>query len=228
MILGNTDELFITRKRKKWKFAHFDSYENCFEYVRDAATKEIKRSIQDYLPENEALILELAAGNAQFSLNLARLHPRCNFVAVDIKSDRLYQSAKQALEQGVKNIAFLRTEMSDVGKLFKKHTANIVWLTFPDPYLKTRNTKKRLTYAKYLRLYRDLLKKEGELKFKTDNRDLFLWSLEQFVAEKWHINEISFDLHESDLSSEYKIMTRYEEIFTAQETPINFVSLTTR
>lgn len=184
MILDNTDALFITRKRKKWKFAHFNSYENCFEYVRESTSNEIKKSIQDYLPENDALILELAAGNAQFSLNLSRLHPNCNFVAVDIKSDRLYQSAKQALEQGVKNIAFLRTEMSEVGMLFKKHTANIVWLTFPDPYPKSRNTKKRLTHAKYLRQYRDLLKKDGELKFKTDNRDLFLWSIEQFVAEK--------------------------------------------
>lgn len=217
--------LFITRKRKKWKFAHFDSYANCFSFSRGADAGKIIQAIQKFLPKDQPLILEIAAGNAQFSLALAKLHPELNFIAIDIKSDRLYTSAKKALEENIHNIAFLRMALNEVGDVFKKSSVDTIWLTFPDPYPKKRSAKHRLTHVYFLQQYRTILKDMGELKFKTDNRDLFLWSLEQFVSSNWRFNQLSFDLHESDLPSEYKIMTYYEQKFTAHGIPINFVSL---
>lgn len=218
------DGLYITRKRKKWKFAHFDSYANCFAHKIGEDPKQIRAALKKYFTKDQPIVLELAAGNAQFSLQLAKKHPECNFIAIDIKSDRLYTSAKQALEEEVENIAFLRMHMNELATIFDKKAIDELWLTFPDPYPKKRSAKHRLTHPNFLQLYRNILKDTGKLKFKTDNRELFLWSLEQFVAEKWHFTELSFDLHESDLPDEYKIKTYYEQKFTSEGIPTNYCS----
>lgn len=220
-----SDGLYITRKRKKWKFAHFDSYPNCFDFKRGSDPALVKAGLQQHFKTTQSIILELAAGNAQFSLELARRHPEFNFIAIDIKSDRLYTSAKRALEEGVANIAFVRAHINELGELFERGSIYEIWLTFPDPFPKKRSAKHRLTHPEFLRQYRRILQGNGKLKFKTDNRELFLWSLEQFVAESWQLQELTFDLHESNLSDEYKIKTYYEEKFTAIGLPTNFCSV---
>lgn len=216
---------FIIRKRKKWKFAHFSSYENCFELNQGADAELLKSKLRNFLPKGKPLVLELAAGSGQFAFELARRHPEQNFIAVDIKSDRLYTGAKQALETGQTNIAFLRLQMHGLSEVFDRGSVEEIWLTFPDPFPKKRSAKHRLTYRQFLKIYRGLLTKKGTLKFKTDNRQLFLWSLEQFVGQKWRINELSFDLHESDLPDDYKIPTVYERKFIDLGEKINFCSL---
>lgn len=217
--------LFITRKRKKWKFAHFDSYPNCFNFERGDNSETLKKALAAVLPlQNKGLIVEVAAGNAQFSLELARRNPQINFVAIDIKSDRLYTSAKQALAERVENIVFLRMHVNELSKVFAPSSVNEIWLTFPDPFPRDRSAKHRLSHSNFLRQYRSILKDTGRLHFKTDNRGLFLWSLEQFVAEKWMLTELSFDLHESGLPDDYKIMTHYEQRFTAEGIPTNIVT----
>lgn len=225
--------LVITRKRKKWKFAHFDEWQNCFELNRNSDPKKLKTQLSTRLSASRTdpdanrggLVVELAAGNAQFSLELARRHPEMDFIAVDIKSDRLYTSAKKALEEEVNNIAFVRAHINEVEELFDKNSVDEIWITFPDPHPKKRSAKHRLTHTHFLQLYRNILKRGGVLKFKTDNRDLFNWSLEQFVTDNWLPSELSFDLHESSLEDDYKIMTYYEQKFTSQGIPTNFVCL---
>lgn len=221
--------LVITRKRKKWKFAHFDAWENCFSFQRNGDPSFVKKQLttcfQGRTLESRPLILELAAGNAQFSLELARRHQENNYIAIDVKSDRLYTSAKKALKEGVGNIAFLRMDIKDLDEVFSKNSVETIWLTFPDPYPKDRWAKHRLSHVSFLQQYRNILSDTGMLKFKTDSRDLFLWSLEQFVTEKWQFQELSFDLHESDLPEDYKVKTYYEERFTSQGIPTNFCSL---
>lgn len=216
--------LFITRKRKKWKFAHFDSYKNCFSHARGSDPEPVQTALASYLPANQPIVLELAAGNAQFSLQLAQKYPKTNFIAIDIKSDRLYTSAKQALEEGVANIAFVRMSINELEKVFSENSINLIWLTFPDPFMRKRSIRRRLTHRLFLEKYRKLMVFDGLLKFKTDNRDLFLWSLEQFVADNWYIKELSFDLHESDLPEDYKIKTAYEHRFIKEGLPINFLA----
>jgi tRNA (guanine-N7-)-methyltransferase len=221
----DTTDLYITRKRKLWKFAHFSSYPNCFEHVRGGDADAVLRSLQNYFPKIQPMTLELAAGNAQFSYNLAKKYPHQNFIAIDIKSDRLYTSAKQALAEGVNNIAFLRMSIDELEKVFPANFAEIIWLTFPDPFMRKRSIRRRLSHSLFLQQYRKILTKKGQLKFKTDNRELFLWSLEQFVAMGWQFNELTFDLHESELSEDYKIMTHYETKFTAEGIPTNYCAV---
>lgn len=217
--------LVITRKRKLYKFAHFDSYENTFSFARGDTKYSVEKELGEWFNSGEKRILEIAAGNAQFSLELARRHPNRNFVAADIKSDRLYTSAKKALSEGVKNLAFVRMNMQELCNAFKPGSFNQIWLTFPDPYLRERSVRRRLTHPIFLALYNKLMIDGGSLNFKTDSRDLFLWSLEQFVKEKWQIKELTFDLHESDLPKDYKIMTHYEQRFVEQNIPINYATL---
>jgi tRNA (guanine-N7-)-methyltransferase len=165
--------LVITRRRKKWKFAHFNAYPNCFSFDKN---EDLIIKIKEYLPKNRPIVLELAAGTAQFSLELAKRHPDQNFIAIDIKSDRLYTSAKRALEEGIANIAFVRMPISKIGEVFKEKSVDIIWLTFPDPYPRKRSAKHRLSHPSFLQYYRKILMSTGKLYFKTDNRDLFLWS----------------------------------------------------
>lgn len=182
-------------------------------------------AVWSYLPNNRSLVVELAAGNGQFSLELARRHPKTNYIAVDIKSDRLYSSARKAQELGVKNIAFVRIGVKDLALLLQEHSVDQLWITFPDPHPKKRSAKHRLTGVSFLRLYRSILKETSILHFKTDNIGLFHWSLEQFVTDDWRISELSFDLHESKLPDDYKIKTYYEERFTSEGIPTNYCTV---
>ena len=214
-----SEKLFITRKRKKWKFAHFDEWANCFQ------ASHIKPEFwRTHFPANQPLTVEIGAGTADLSLGLSRAHPDRNFVAVDVKSDRLYTGAKVALNDKLDNIAFVRAQLRGMVELFEPESIDQLWVTFPDPYPRDKQAKHRLTNPSFLKVYANLLTKDGVLRFKTDNRELFLWSLEQLVAEGWTLQELSFDLHESDLSADYKITTYFERKFLAQGIPINYVS----
>lgn len=215
----DTDKLFITRKRKKWKFAHFDEWQNCFQLA-----EVTPKTWHDYFGNERPLIVEIGAGTADLSIGLASTHPDQQFVAVDIKSDRLYTGAKYANEHRLHNIAFVRAHMNEIGKIFSAGSIQELWITFPDPFPRDKQAKHRLTHPSFLAKYKPLLTNDGVIKYKTDNRELFLWSLEQIVAQGWRIRELSFDLHESDLSADYKIPTFYERRFQAEGVPINYVA----
>jgi tRNA (guanine-N7-)-methyltransferase len=220
-MIKNPDSLFITRRRKKWKFAHFDDWANCFS--RDEVTPEFWAT---YFVPDMSLNVEVGAGTADLSVGLARVSPEQAFVALDVKSDRLYTGAKTALQEGLPNLAFVRAHANDLPKFFKPRTVQTFWITFPDPFPRKRQAKHRLTHPHFLKQYEALLQPGGEIHFKTDNRALFLWSLEQIVANGWQIEALSFDLHDSDLPQFTKITTAYERRFMAEGIPINYCRMT--
>jgi len=203
-------EFIITRKRKKYKFALFANSPFCFEHDEWDTT---------FAPDH----LELGAGTGLFSVAQATALPGGRFVAVDVKGDRLQKGAQMAEEAKLENIRFLRTRANLLPELLKPHSLESVWVTFPDPFPKKRSAGRRLTHPQYLKMYAQLLKDDGALYFKHDNRDFFCWSLEQLVAEKWHIEELSFDLHDSDLPDDYKILTTYERRWIGEGLKVNFV-----
>ena len=213
--LLNPDDFVIVRKRKKYKFAKFHNAENCFELDE----------WRDFYQQRQPGVsrLEIGAGTGLFSVELAARYPDKLFAAIDVKADRLQKGAYIALERGLKNIYFIRARADQVGDLFALSTLENIWVTFPDPFPKKRAAGRRLTHPYFLRRYAQLLRSSGELLFKHDDRDFFCWSLEQLVAEKWQITELSFDLHESSLDDEYKIMTTYEQRWLNEGKAINFV-----
>jgi len=205
----NPDDFIITRKRKKYKFAKFFNAENCFEF------DEWKKRAVD--------VVEVGAGTGLFSVELAARHQEKLFVAVDVKADRLQKGAYEALERGLKNLFFIRARADQIDELFDKNSLESIWLTFPDPFPRSRSERRRMTHPIYLKKYADLLKKSGSFYLKHDNIDFFHWSLEQLVNEKWNIEELSFDLHESELSDDYKILTTYEKRWLVEGLKTNFV-----
>jgi len=215
----DTSKLFITRKRKKWKFAHFEQWSNCF-----AANAATPATWPEYFSSTQPLVVEVGAGTADLSVGLAQQRPNDHFVAVDIKSDRLYTGAKFALEHELPHLAFVRSPIAGITDLFAAQSVKELWITFPDPFPRKKTAKHRLTHPAFLQRYATVLTKDGVLRFKTDNRELFLWSLEQFVHQGWQLTELSFDLHKSDLADEYKVTTAYERRFMAEEIPINFLT----
>ena len=208
----NPDDFIISRKRKKYRFAKFYNAENCFE-------------LEEWQPK-PVDVVELGAGTALFSVELAARHPERMFVAVDVKADRLQIGAYQALERGIKNISFVRARADQITELFDAHSVKQLWLTFPDPFPRTRSERRRMTHPIYLERYAQLLKKDGSFFLKHDNREFFHWSLEQLVAEGWSIKELSFDLHESQLADDYKIITSYEKRWLDEGLTTNFTRAT--
>ena len=216
--LLNPDDFVIVRKRKKYKFAKFHNAENCFELDE---WRDFYRQRQPGVSR-----LEVGAGTGLFSVELAARYPDKLFAAIDVKADRLQKGAYTALEKDLSNIYFIRARADQIGDLFALSTLVNIWVTFPDPFPKKRAAGRRLTHPYFLRRYAQLLQPGGELLFKHDDRDFFCWSLEQLVAEKWQITELSFDLHESSLDDEYKIMTTYEQRWLNEGKAINFVKTT--
>lgn len=205
----NPTDFIITRKRKKYKFAKFHNSALCFEF------EEWKKTSID--------IVELGAGDGLFSVQLAEKYPKKQFLAVDVKADRLQKGAYEAAEKGLTNIRFVRARADQLGDIVKAGSVEQLWLTFPDPYPKKRSASRRMTHMTYLATYTKLLHNSGALYLKHDNRDFFLWSLEQLVACGWVLAELTFDLHESELSDDYKIKTTYETRWLSEGIVTNFV-----
>ncbi|OGL22372.1 hypothetical protein A2707_03550 [Candidatus Saccharibacteria bacterium RIFCSPHIGHO2_01_FULL_45_15] len=206
------NEFIITRKRKLYKFALFANSPLCFE-----ADEWKKQAVN---------CIELGAGTGHFSVELAAKYPDQTFVAVDVKADRLIKGAHEAEERGLTNISFLRARADQLPDLFEPQSLHSLWLTFPDPFPRDRAAGRRMTHPVYLQKYAQLLSPDGGFYLKHDSREFFQWSLEQLVAEKWTIAELSFDLHESNLSDDYKIKTVYEERWLGEGMPTNFVQAT--
>lgn len=214
------EKLYITRKRKLWKFWHFDQWQNCWQ--SDQVTPKVVRAFV----QKKKLTVEIGAGKADLSVELAKQFPAECFIACDIKSDRLYTGAKYALENKIDNIRFLRTHINEIASVLPKHAVDNLWITFPDPFSRKRSAKHRLTHPHFLKLYKQVLKPGGTLHFKTDNQKLFEWSLEQFEATKWIVSDISRDLHSSGLHGNYKITTTFERKFMSENRPIHYLQAT--
>lgn len=207
------DDFIITKKRKLYKFALFANSPLCFE-------------VDEWSNSLQTDILEMGAGTALFSVALAEQAPKKQYLAVDVKADRLQTGARKASEHQLSNLRFLRARADQLPELLQPDTLESIWVTFPDPFPKSRTAKHRLTHSSFLAIYSQLLKKDGALYFKTDAKDLFEWSLEHLVVSGWRIEELSFDLHESSLPDIYKTKTTYEARYMREGIKINFVKAT--
>lgn len=194
-------QFVIRRKRKKYRFALFHNSPICFEF--DEWTSRQRQLRAD--------VVEIGAGDGLFMVKLAAQYPNRVFVAVDVKGDRLQRGASEAQARGLSNVFFVRARADQAKELFTAHSISEIWLTFSDPFPKKRSSRRRLTHPYFLDIYKHLLHSDGYLQLKHDNSAFFQWSLEQLVAERWQVVELSFNLHESDLSDDYKIITTYEQ-----------------
>ena len=186
------------------KFADMETYENVFQYpysVVDHVSFDLQGHWREqYFHNDNPIVLELGCGKGEYAVELARNYPDKNFIGVDIKGARMWTGATQALNEGLKNVAFLRTNIEIIDRFFAKDEVQEIWLTFSDPQMK--NPRKRLTSTYFLERYRHFLVDNGTIHLKTDSNFLFTYTT--FVAEK---NQLPVDFRTEDL---------YHDVLSAQ------------
>lgn len=210
----------MARTPKTPKYEEFAEFSNT--YVFEEGSVRV-----NYFSDSKPLVLELGCGKAEPTLSFARKYPQKNFIGIDLKADRLWRPAKNALEQQLGNTAFIKMHMRFLGEAFAENSVDELWLTFSDPYPKARQEKHRLTHPSFLRLYKLILKPKGKIYFKTDDLGLFEWSIAQFAHDPGlTIEDLSFNLHESkDINQDAKVQTYYEQMFMKEGIKINYCQL---
>ncbi len=167
-------------KNKLKRFKDNASFKNVIQPGREEVLGEtftLKGHWNRFFGNEHPLVLELGCGKGEYSLALARRYPGKNFIGVDIKGARLWRGAKTALEEGLPNVALLRTQIELIDLLFAEDEVSEIWITFPDPQIKYKRTKHRLTNQKFLEKYRCILKEKGLVHLKTDSEFLHGYTL---------------------------------------------------
>ncbi len=165
-------------KGKLAKFADMERYENVFQYpygvMADIPFEMKGHWNEQYFHNDNPIVLELGCGKGEYTVELAKLYPQMNFVGVDIKGARMWTGATQALNEGLKNVAFLRTNIEIIDRFFGQDEVKEIWLTFSDPQMK--NPRKRLTSTYFMNRYRHFLVDGGVIHLKTDSNFLFTYT----------------------------------------------------
>lgn len=170
------------------------------------------------------LVLEIGCGRGEYTVGMARLYPNKNFIGIDIKGARIWKGSTMAVEQELYNVAFLRTIVEQIGEHFAAGEVDEIWITFPDPRPKDRDIKRRLTSPRFLNLYKQLLKPGGLVHLKTDNQDLYTYTLE--VLQDYSLQHLlhTDDLYHSDLQEHTMgIYTTYEKRYLAEGIRIKYI-----
>lgn len=170
-----------------------------------------------YFENDHPIVVEMACGRGEYSVGLARQFPDKNFIGVDIKGDRLWKGSGIAEKEGLQNVAFLRTQIQQADNFFAPNEVDEIWITFPDPRPKDRDEKRRLTYPRFLDLYKDILKPGGTVHLKTDNDFLFEYTLE-LLKKEYPVQKMAYthDLYDSPWQEiHFGIKTRFEKKFSA-------------
>ncbi len=171
--------------------------------------------------ENENPIhIEVGMGKGKFIMELAEQNPDINYVGIEKFSSVLVRALQKMEEKQLSNLVFIRMDAEDIEEVFERGEVAQIYLNFSDPWPKDRHAKRRLTSTRFLSRYENILKKEGKVIFKTDNRELFDFSLEQAKEADWVIENYTYDLHNSEYN-EGNVMTEYEEKFSKEGKPIN-------
>lgn len=170
--------------------------------------------------ENENPIhIEIGMGKGQFIMELARQNPDINYIGIEKYSSVLVRALEKMEEAPLSNLRFIRMEAENIEEVFAPGEIDQIYLNFSDPWPKDRHAKRRLTSKEFLARYANIIKKESFIIFKTDNRPLFDFSLEQVEEAGWNLVNHTFDLHHSEYV-EGNIMTEYETRFVAKGNPI--------
>ena len=184
--------------------------------------EEFKNNWRKFFDENDLsreLHVELGTGKGDFITQLAEKNPDKNFLGLEVEREVILKAARKIQEKNLKNVRLVLFDINRISEIFAENEIDRIYINFCDPWPKKRHAKRRLTHINFLEMYKKILKSGGEIFFKTDNRDLFDFSLEQFEIAGLKVRDVNFDLH-SDEPPE-NIRTEYENKFSALGTKIN-------
>ncbi len=211
---------FATMGQKKLlRFSQIKEFPNVFEYP-----KELAGTWKNVFGNKNPILLELACGRGEYTIGLAQQFPEHNFIGVDVKGNRMYMGAKKAMEFPLKNVNFLRTQIEMLPDYFSEEEVDEMWITFPDPQLRTSRAKKRLTHPRFLRLYKKVLKQQGIIHLKTDSPDLYQFTLKVIKMYNLILLESCSDVYGQTVVDErLKIKTHYENLDIAGSNKIFYL-----
>ena len=202
-------------RQKLKRFEDILTAPNVLEENKPIYTKLKGNWHRDYFKNEAPITVEMGCGKGEYTIGQARIFPDRNFVGVDVKGDRLWVGSRQALDEDLNNVAFLRALIQNIEDFFAPNEVANIWVTFPDPRPRDRDIKRRLTSPRFLEAYKRMIRPGGMVYFKTDNTPLFEYTLE-VLKERTDIEglEYTFDLYQSEFMDEHHgIKTNFEQKF---------------
>lgn len=186
---------------------------------------QVKGNWTDFFDNDNPITLELGCGHGEYTVGLAKLHADQNFIGVDVKGARIWKGSSEADALNLTNVAFLRIRMLDLENHFGENEVSEIWITFPDPRPKEKDEKRRLTSPRFLDIYRRITKPDSMVHLKTDNQNLYDYTLEK-LQERNDIEKLDYtsDLYQSSLYGEpQRIVTTFERKFSSRGVPIKYL-----
>ena len=179
----------------------------------------------DFFKNEYPIVLELGCGKGEYSVNLAKAYPDKNFIGVDIKGARFWRGAKTAQDENLENVAFLRTQIELIDYFFEDNEVDEIWITFPDPQIKYKRTKHRLTNLDFLDKYKKILKNDGVVHLKTDSEFMHGYTLGLLHGKEYEVLYAHHDVYNNEYSPKEvtSIQTFYEMQYLDQRKPITYI-----
>jgi tRNA (guanine-N7-)-methyltransferase len=206
-------------QKKLIRFEAIRHFENVLEYPQGMQGKW-----NEFFKNNHSITLELACGKGEYAVGLGTMYPERNFIGIDLKGNRIWRGAKTALDNGLTNVAFIRSLIDKIRDYFNPGEIAEIWITFPDPQLRGSKAKKRLTHPKFLRMYQEILAKDGIVNLKTDSPDLYHFTKTVINLFAFSVLEDAENVHTLPvIKPELLIKTHYEGLDIAKSNRIHYL-----
>ncbi|MFD0990214.1 tRNA (guanosine(46)-N7)-methyltransferase TrmB [Mariniflexile jejuense] len=216
-------------KNKQRRFKENETFDNVYQPTRDALVNNnfiLKGNWnQSVFKNNNPLVLELGCGKGEYTVALAKKYPSKNFIGIDIKGARFWRGAKTATEENISNVAFLRSQIELIDYAFAQKEVDEIWITFPDPQIKYKRTKHRMTNAEFLKRYKTILKEDGVVNLKTDSEFMHGYTLGLLHGAGHEVLYANHNVYKQEGSPEEvtSIQTFYESQYLEQNKPITYI-----
>ncbi|WP_419212809.1 tRNA (guanosine(46)-N7)-methyltransferase TrmB [Maribacter sp. X9] len=214
-------------KNKLKRFQENETFSNVIQPSREEVTNgfPLKGKWNEHFKNDNPIVLELGCGKGEYTVGLAKRFPNKNFIGIDIKGARFWRGAKTALDEKLTNIAFLRTQIELVDQVFGEHEVAEIWITFPDPQIKYKRTKHRMTNTAFLERYKRILVPNGIVNLKTDSEFMHGYTLGLLhgLGLKVHYSNHDIYKNEGSPAEVLEIQTFYENQYLEKGKPITFI-----
>lgn len=216
-------------KNKLKRFKENETFSNVFQPTREELiTNQFLHKgkwNQDYFKNNKPIVLELGCGKGEYSVGLAEKYPEKNFIGIDLKGARFWRGAKTAIETGLKNVAFIRAQIELINYIFNENEVDEIWITFPDPQIKYKRTKHRMTNSNFLKLYKKVLKPDGVVNLKTDSEFMHGYTLGLLHGEGHEVIYSNHNVYVNEGSPDEvtSLQTFYEKQYLKINKAITFI-----
>ena len=212
-------------KNKLQRFSEIRNFNNVIEINYDDIFNNKTAGCwqKDIFKNNNPIVLELACGKGEYTIGLAKKNPNKNYIGIDIKGERIWKGAKDAIDLNLDNVRFLRTRIEHLNLVFSENEVSEIWITFPDPFLKKSKSRKRLTSLRFLEIYKQILSKKSFIHLKTDSQELYEYTLDVLVKNKLRILENLNDITKNRKIRDLDIKTYYEKKFNLMGKSITYI-----